>query len=385
MVTKKVTLIFSITLFYMTSLIPADPEEFYVERSQYSTNFSLKTVHFLPDNKFIYKTKETIKGEEEDVEVTNVIVCDRTTRLESKVESPELAVDQKISRIIISPNGQIIAYVIKPSDCKKIVLCFYNVITKEEKKLTINNFSYNSIFTFSPDSSKFGIAAPYSKKHKCKLLVIDIAFAFRGHIDPECYKLKFLTYLKILIYNERINSLVFTHDNQNIVCITNAFSRLANLSSKEVKTIEDIGNLKKHTFSPDGKTLVGASKNVGTKGIRVFDYVANDQYGFMYHKNHTVQLIKKLNIHDCCSANIHSLMFSPDSNKLVSTGEYSYHNLDIWDMQNHTNIFTTTLEAKFNYAEFSHDGREVISASDDGFIRIWNFDNNNIHLGATHE
>lgn len=106
-------------------------------------------------------------------------------------------------------------------------------------------------------------------------------------------------------------------------------------------------------FSADGQLLAVAYEiTQSEKGaIKVFDV-------------HSWKVL-----HDLASSYIGTLAFSPDSRRLASAGDFG---LDVWDLTTHKKV--ATMSPPFGGAaalSFSPDGRLVVAAGGDGFVRVY--------------
>ncbi|MFO7851755.1 MAG: High-affnity carbon uptake protein Hat/HatR [Bacteroidota bacterium] len=71
---------------------------------------------------------------------------------------------------------------------------------------------------------------------------------------------------------------------------------------------------------------------------------------------------------------IKSLVFTPDNDKLVSTGVDGQ--VIMWDIKNREPSLLMSAEEAINSVDVSHSGRYIVAVSDSGLIHLWDMDNN---------
>ena len=151
----------------------------------------------------------------------------------------------------------------------------------------------------------------------------------------------------------------FNPDGKQIITVSNnVFGN--NIKIWDTQTGQEIRELRGHTvavnfasFSPDGKRIIAAS---GDKTITIWDTQTGEE-------------LRKYEQFE----NVDSVTFSPDGNRIVSISNSLFgHTVQIWDaytgqglkeLKGHTKVI--------NSAVFSPNGKYIVSASDDGTVRIW--------------
>ena len=167
---------------------------------------------------------------------------------------------------------------------------------------------------------------------------------------------RLLTCLRTLIGHSggSVGSVVISPDGQTLVSASKADNTIKVwhlMTGELLRTIEGhTGYFNSIAISPDGKTIVSGSNNT----INVWNLV-------------TGELLRTLKGH---SSSLHSIAISPDGQTLVSgTGDKI---IEVWHFP--TRELKTTLEGHSSSVysvAISPDGKTIVSGSQDGTIKIW--------------
>jgi len=157
--------------------------------------------------------------------------------------------------------------------------------------------------------------------------------------------------------SESAQGLAFLHDNTTLLSACGANIRMWNLVNGREKLLANVFRrpVSCVLFSPDGKTLALCGND---PGVRLHDVAT-----------------RKLLRHFEKDAYVRSMAFSPDSSMLVTAGD----NLRLWKiasgkrLQSYLERTTkgTDLQCPSSVG-FLPDGKQIVSASYDGIIRLWN-------------
>ena len=167
-------------------------------------------------------------------------------------------------------------------------------------------------------------------------------------------------------HKEEINSISFSHDGKKIA-ISGRFDRGIKIldaeTGKELQTLKGryTGEITSVSFSPDGKKIASASGD----SIKIWDAETGKELQTL--TGHTEE--------------INSVNFSPDGKRLLSSSGELYdddekkdaNHLKMWDLSTGKELVGLFNKQKgfVTAATFSPDGKKIVSAGEDGNIKIW--------------
>lgn len=178
--------------------------------------------------------------------------------------------------------------------------------------------------------------------------------------------------MKLTGHSGAVSAVAFSNDGRRVV--TAGFDRQALIW--DTATGEKLAELRGHednihgvSFSPNGERVVTAAGSMRIASSGTLDQRPGDYTARIWNA-HTGTQLTTLTGHGNIVAGAE---FSPDGRRVL-TSSYD-HTARLWDVDTGQEI--TRLTGHVGYvlsAHFSRDGREIVTASDDHSVRIWNAD-----------
>ncbi|MUH01001.1 hypothetical protein F7734_55570 [Scytonema sp. UIC 10036] len=238
-----------------------------------------------------------------------------------------------IANVVFSPNGQTIATSLWDDNTAKL----WNLQGQEIGNLKHNDAVNN--LAFSPDGKIIAIA---SKGDTAKL------WSLQGQ--------EIATVKHSSLYTQKEEKVVFSPDSKTIATLdfSNFSAKLWNLQGEEMATLKHKDKVSNIVFSPDGQTVVTASR----EGTAKLWNLQGQEISILKENNQPI-------------GEIQNVTFSPNG-KVLATIDSISRTASLWNLQGEK-IATLKHNDGIDNLAFSPDGKTVTTASQrDGTAKLWN-------------